>query len=236
MADIVQRWRLVYRRGSGAAGLAQRAELEAWESALVATDLPLATSNAAHPRPRLSMPPPLPVGFTGTRELLDLHLLERWQAADVRRRLEPVLPADHGLAELFDVWVGSPPLPADVVALDYAVATAPTAPGERLAKAVDALLGASRLERVRRRGERETRYDLRPFLLGLEVAGPPDRCSIRMRLAVHPEQGTGRPDEVVAALGERLEQGLAIAAGARTRIWTSDEPRPDAIAGDVTSG
>jgi radical SAM-linked protein len=231
MVDIAQRWRVVYRRGMGAAELAQRAELEAWESGLSGTDLPLATSGAAYPRPRLSMPPPLPVGFAGARELLDLHLVARSRSADVRAGVVRALPPDHDLIELYDVWVGAPALPAVVIALDYMVTASPDLGGDRLAEAAEALLGAEHLERARRRGERETRYDLRPFLLDVRIDRAAATCRIRMRLGVHPEQGTGRPDEVVAALGERLGADLSVTSGVRTRIWTADEQRPARIEG-----
>ncbi len=224
MAEIVQRWRVVYRRGPGARDLAQRAELEAWESALAQTRLPVATTGGAHARPRLAMPPPLPAGLTAERELLDLHLVERRPSAEVRERLVAVLPTDHALVDLFDVWVGAPPLPAVVVAADYVITIETAASPDRVATAVGALLRAGRLARVRRRGDRETEYDLRPFLLGLSLDEPsPAGVTLRMRLGSHPEQGTGRPDEVVAALADELAEAAAILGGTRTRIWTADE-------------
>ncbi len=232
MADVVQRWRVVYRRGQEAAGLAQRDELEAWESALEATGLPVATTSGARPRPRMAMPPPLPVGLIGERELLDLLLVERCTAAETRERLARVSPVDHAVVDLFDVWVGAPPLPAVVVAMDYAVTLDGPQDPEAIGPAVSRILAAPRIERVRSKGGREVTYDLRPFILGLRLETGADRlaetdaragCVLEMRLGVHPEQGTRRPDEVVAALADELGRPLAIGSGARTRIWTIDE-------------
>ena len=64
------------------------------------------------------------------------------------------------------------------------------------------------------------RYDLRPLLADLRVvtAGPP--VVVRVRTRIHPELGTGRPDEVVLALAERL--GVAVT----DRADRARTPRP----------
>ena len=236
MADVVQRWRVVYQRGREAADLAQRGELEAWEAALVASGLPVAMTGGEHPRPRIAMPPPLPAGLTGEHELLDVLFVERRDSATVRERLAAVLPPDHGLVDLFDVWIGTPPLPAQVVAADYAVTIHPGAGHDALRSAVARVLDTRRIERTRRRGDRATTYDLRPFILGLGVeASASPAAVLRMRLLVHPEQGTGRPDEVLATVGDELGEPLELVAGVRTRIWTADETLPPPFPGVVAA-
>jgi radical SAM-linked protein len=223
-ADVVQRWRVVYRRGPGARELAQRAELEAWEAALVASGLPLAVSAGAHPRPRLGTSLPLPVGLTAERELIDLHLVERRTSAEVRDRLGGALPPDHHLVELFDVWTGAPPLAGQVVAADYAITVGFRTDRPQLDDAISALLAAERLERTKRRGDRETAYDLRPFVLALSLdTASPAGGRLLMRLAIHPEAGAGRPDEVLAALSEAMGAPIEVVAGVRERLWTADE-------------
>ena len=224
MGDIVQRWRVTYRRGREAAGLAQRVELEAWETAVSEAGLPVATTAGGHPRPRISMPPPLPAGLTGARELLDLLLVERRRSTEVRDRLVAAAPTGHRIVDLFDVWVGAPPLPALVIAVDYTLTVRPRVGLERLGTAVAGVLAAPRIERVRRKADRATPYDLRPFILGLGVQGAEhEEAVVRMRLAVHPEQGTGRPDEVLAAISDALGEPLEMTSGERIRIWTADE-------------
>ena len=64
--------------------------------------------------------------------------------------------------------------------------------------AADDLLRADRLPRERSKGGGTVRYDLRPLLDDITVEpGPPP--IIRARTRFHPELGTGRPEEVVAA-------------------------------------
>lgn len=44
-----------------------------------------------------------------------------------------------------------------------------------------------------------------------------------MRLRHHPELGTGRPEEVLAALGERLGRDVQVRAMSRERLWLAGE-------------
>lgn len=234
MLELVQRWRIVYRRGPEAAGLAQRAEQEAWERAVLASRLPAAGAEAG--RPRLGFAIPLPVGLTAEAERFDLTLTARLTAEAVRTALEPAVPADHGIVELHDVWTGEPSLASRVAAADYrlvvgadrgadgadareAVTLAPGA----LAAACRALLTADRLDRVRRKGDRDVAYDLRPFLLALDAGDDPGGGVLRMRLRADQVLGVGRPDEVVAAVADALGQPLTVVEGVRSRLWLADE-------------
>jgi len=234
MQELVQRWRIVYRRGPAARELAQRAESEAWERAVVDAGLPVAGADVG--RPRLGFAIPLPIGLTAEAERFDLPLTERLAAHVVQAALEPVVPADHCIVELHDVWVGEPSLVSRVAAADYrlmvrglSVAIAdgstepvPLPPGA-LATACRRLIAAERLDRVRRKGDREIAYDLRPFLLRLD--GEQDALGgvLRMRLRADQAAGVGRPDEVVAAIGEALATPLEIIDGLRERLWLVDE-------------
>jgi len=164
---------------------------------------------------------PLPVGVAGEREVVDLYLVERLPAATVRAAVAAVLPAGLSLVELHDVWVGAPSAPAGVVAADYRVLVAGP-PRWVIEGAVLALLGAVTLPRERRREKKTTAYDLRPLILGLEVRGSDGSgVTLAMRLR-HASDAVGRPEEVVAALGEPpaapLPVPLAVRSIVRERI------------------
>ena len=47
--------------------------------------------------------------------------------------------------------------------------------------------------------------------------------ALRMRTRIHPELGTGRPDEVVAALSDELGGPIAIRAISRRRLLLADD-------------
>ena len=93
--------------------------------------------------------------------------------------------------------------------------------------AVLALLGAASLPRERRREKKTTAYDLRPLILGLEVrASDGMGVTLAMRLR-HAPDAVGRPEEVVAALGEppaSLGEPPTVRSIVRERIVMADDP------------
>lgn len=230
--EPVQRWRLVVRRAALAAEATQREQLTAWEDALAATGLPVAGLDAARAKPRFSMAAPLAAGIPGEGELVDLWLVERLPIWRVREAVAASLPRDHALVDLYDVWLGEAPLPGRVAASVYRVVLGSRVDPVRFAAAAASLIAADALPRDRRKGDGTVRYDLRPFLLGLQVEpGPGAASTVRMTLRHDPERGVGRPDEALAALAEVLGDGpLVTAAVVRERLLLAEAPPPEPAA------
>jgi hypothetical protein len=175
-------------------------------------------------------------------ELADLYLAERLTAPGLRARLVESMPRGYTVVELHDVWSGAPALAPRLVAADYRMTLLNVEPA-RLQSAVERLMAAQELPRERRKESRVVRYDLRPLLLDLR-AGPPDAealppsgaeagpavlgaagrvagaaaagaaAGLWMRLRHSQNLGSGRPDEVVAALAAELGMRPLPAAGA----------------------
>lgn len=206
----VQRWRLLIRRTAGP--LTQREHELAWEEALEASGLPCVRSAAGRRAPRMTFAVPLPVGVAGEAEPAEILLTERRRAVEVRTALRSVMPGGTELVDLHDVWLGEPGLPSLVTAADYRIELDPAVPVPALTDPVAALMNATELPRTR--GDR--RYDLRPLLVGLLVAsgGTGLRCRLRHDQAL----GTGRPDELLAELGERIGAPLPVLAIVRERV------------------
>lgn len=229
-----QRWRLVLARAGDAPEQSQRDLAASWEAAIVASGLPLAWSEGATPRPRISFGAPLPVGMAAHGELIDLVLTERLPVWQVREALAAATPPGWRLVDLGDVWLGGPPLAGRVVAADHRIelaASAPVVPGgppagpsaDLLAAACRSLLSARRIERERAKGAGVVTYDLRPLVADVRVEdpGPPVVLAVRTRL--HPELGTGRPEEVVAALASTVGAPLEVASIVRERLILADD-------------
>ena len=213
-------------RDGGGADQTQRDLAEAWESALRSAGLPLARAADARSRPRISFGAPLPVGMSADAELIDVVLTERWPAWRLREALTPVVPVGWRLVELHDVWLAGPALAGRVAAADYRVTLAGPVDGvlrERLAHACEVVLAARRLERERRKGEVTVTYDLRPLVVDVRLEPVADPVTLVARTRFHPELGTGRPEEVVAAIGEVLGESLAIETIVRERLVLADE-------------
>jgi radical SAM-linked protein len=218
-----QRWRLVLERLGDAPALAGRELIDAWEQAIETTGLPLHRPGGRS-RARVALGAPLPLGMAAERELAEIVLTEMLPVWRVRAALVGGLPAGWRLVDVYDVWVGSPALAGRVSGAQYRlVVDGPADPGA-IAAAAAALLQAGRLPRARIKGDSQVAYDLRPLLVdvGLTEPGPP--VVLRIRTKIHPELGTGRPQEVLAALADQLGRPLAAASITRERLILAGDP------------
>jgi radical SAM-linked protein len=228
----------VFARGGEALELPPSDAAASWEAALLRAGIPVALSQGRTSRPRLMFAAPLPAGLPADADLADLVLTERLTRADLWRRLGRCLPAGYRLVDLYDVWLGEPTLTARLVAADYRVTVANASPvgeGEgadlrdRCREACRELLGAATLSRIRPKGvDRSVAYDLRPLIVDLSICEPDDasdeRCvDLRMRLRLGGEGASGRPDEVVRGLAERLGRELTTERTVRERLLTADD-------------
>ena len=227
----MQRWRLVVSRCGPAAG-SQRDGPVAWESALTGTGLPVAGLDLPAPRPRYAIAAPLPQGMPGEAELVDVWLTERLPRWRVREALEAGLPEGHRLVDVYDVSLGEPALPGMVAASVYRVILRDDGPRpEAIRGAAAAMLAATTLPRQRPKGDTTVAYDLRPFLDAIAIESFLDGEALRMTLRHDPERGVGRPEEVLAELGERAGGPIPISGLVRERIVLRDRsaaPSPGA--------
>lgn len=238
--EAVQRWRLVLARDPLPASLGQRESVGAWDEALAASGLPIAGLDAPRPRPRFVLAAPLAAAVRGDAELADLWLVERLPRWQVREHLAPHVPAGHALVDLYDVWLGEPALPGQLVASVYRAALHAPADAGALARAAETLMLAESLPRERRKGDATVAYDLRPFLGALEVL-PSDAGAVvvRMTLRHDPARGLGRPEEALAALDAAVRGPTDSAEGpsgptlvvdgplVRERLVLAEAPPPD---------
>jgi radical SAM-linked protein len=230
-AEPRQRWRSVFRRDAAASAIEPRALQEAWEAGLAASTLPLlGRAGPGGLRPRISFAAGLPAGMAAERDVADIVLTERLPVDAVRRALRAALPDGHELVDLYDVWLGEPALAAQAVGADYVVTLQATCPDpETLRAGASRLLAAERLDRTRLKGGKQTRYDLRPLLVSIEVED--DRRPIAVRIGVRFDSalGNGRPEEVVAALGEACgAPRLTATETVRLRLHLESEQAPGA--------
>jgi hypothetical protein len=220
-APARQRWRLVLARPASKDALSGRELSAAWDTALDASGLPI-HHVPGKDRARLLFGAPVPAAMALEHELADVLLtafVPRWQ---VRETIAAAMPRDWRLVDLYDVWLGEPPLAGQVAAADYRIELDGADPS-----AVDAaarrLLSAASLPRERLKGTEPVRYDLRPLLANLTVTDPGPPAVIRARTRFDPSLGTGRPEEVVAALCEAGGAVLAVRSIARERVLLASE-------------
>ncbi|MCJ7711651.1 MAG: DUF2344 domain-containing protein [Chloroflexi bacterium] len=184
-------------------------------------------------RPRFAAAAPLAAAIPGEAELLDVWLTQRLPRWRVRQALAAVLPPGHSMMDVYDVWLGEAPLPGRVTASVYRAGLPPDADLAGVRVAAEALLAAGALPRERQKGEAKIAYDLRPFVQAIEVAeldavpgaglaivGP----VLRMTLRHDPEKGIGRPEELLAALEERVGFPLEVRSLVREGLILAASP------------
>lgn len=224
-AEPRQRWRLTFRREAVPAEFVGRAAIEAWQTALIESGLALAQLDAAD-RPRVAFGAPLSAAAEGEAELAEIFLAERIPAWRLREALADRLPDAYTLIGAEDVWLGAPPLPGRIVAADWRVELVPAdVDPEALRAAADRLLAATSLPRTRSKAGSDKAYDLRPLLEDVQVVGPiaGEPLVVRIRTRFRPELGSGRPEEVVAALADASGTDLVAQRTVRERLILVDD-------------
>lgn len=212
----------MFGRTVSAAPLPHREVVEAFEDALDRSGLPLVRDARRGGRPRLTFGAPLPIGMIVDREPFDLWLTELRPVGEVRMAVVHALAPGYALHEIFDVWLGAAALPACVKGAEYHVILEPGLAADELERGVSSLLAARILPRRRTKGGGTVEYDLRPLVAGLELRAE-DPPVLRIEVRFDPVRGSGRPEEVAAALGEVLEQPLSVSQTRRVRLILEDD-------------
>jgi hypothetical protein len=141
----------------------------------------------------------------------------------VRESLIRCAPSGWRLIGLFDVWLGAPALAGQVAAADYRIELQ-AVDGPRAQDAIRSLLAARTLPRERQKGGATVAYDLRPLLADVAFLDPGPPVVIRAQTRFDPVLGNGRPEEVIAALGEAVGVSLAVRSIVRERLVMRDDP------------
>ncbi len=177
-----------------------------WERLLRRAGLPLAYTQGFHPHPRLQFATPLPVGYWGEDEWLDIYLCEALEEELAFGRLAEQCPQGLRIQRVQTVPLDAPNLQARMREAEYRVLVWSTAPPAALQQAVAAFLDREQAPRTRLRKGRPQQYDLRPLILALAYVGaqahPEDGWvhTLQMRARCG-SQGSGRPEEVLEELG-----------------------------------
>jgi len=192
------RYRIIFTRDRTVRFVGHLDLAKTWERVLRRADLPVAFSQGFHPLPKITFASALPVGCTSEAEVMDVVLTEPIAPSDMAARLAPALPAGIAIASITEVPLNAPALQAALRWAEYVVTVETDETREQVESLVQTFLAAPSLMRERRGKS----YDLRPLALSLIVkAVSASSAQIAMRLLADASAGTGRPDEVLAALG-----------------------------------
>jgi len=215
----VQRIRVWFRKGERLRYISHLDVLRFWERAIRRAGLPLAYSQGFTPHPKLAFASPLPLGFVGESEIMDVTLDERMDLESFRARLAAETSEDLGMVAAAEVPLGTPAPQACLAWADYSVDVS----GVSLAEAgvvICDFLALTEMAWTGDRRERNRTIDLRAAVsqLSAEAAG----AGVRLRLRARAHQDlTVRPEDVLAALFPGVE-----ATAIRRIAVVLDEPSP----------
>ena len=221
-----QRVRLVYEKGDAIKFISHQDEFRLWERTLRRADLPLLYKQGFNPQPHMQFASPLGVGFTGVAEVIDLVLSPPVPLDALRARITAKLPPGvmvHGIEE---VAIKAKSLQGLLIGADYTIILY-AEPGELaeglIATRIADFLVQTEIWRERERKGKAYRYNLRPLIFELLDQGYDaaiEEQHIFLRVQQRPG-ATGRPDEVVAAMGlDDLARTLR-----RDKLYYSDQPQ-----------
>lgn len=195
------RLRVRFSRGQEVKFIAHLDIMRLWERALRRARVALAYSEGFSPHPRISLAVPLAVGVTSQAELMDVFITgwvsPHWFATAVSQQLPPGIE----ILGVYQVALTMPSLQSQVGYAEYEVEVETEKGPNEIESAVSGLLSVEHLPWHHQRDTGWRSYDLRSLIDDLWLVDCCDRyCTIGMRLRCDSD-GSGRPEQVVSALG-----------------------------------
>jgi radical SAM-linked protein len=212
--DKLHRYRIRYSKGPLLRFIGHLDLLRTWERILRRAKVPIAYTQGFHPHPRINLGVALPLGFSSECELIDLWVEPEINSTELSSTIVDAKPPGIELHSVEEVDSSSPSLQLSIEYAEYQVAFEPGRPKEKVESSVEDLLAQTSHLRERRGKS----YDLRPLINSITVSGNNGSITLKMRLSAN-QEGTGRPDEVLRALGFEPEKAQII----RTRLILTEE-------------
>ena len=185
-----------------------------WERTARRAGLHLVYSQGFHPLPKIQLAAALPLGFSARAELVDIWIDDTVRAEfippqgdqegrpykEIAKILQDASPPGLGILKVEEVDAHAPALQTQVISAEYEVNLREPGDGSGLIRRLSAIMEVESILR-QRRGKS---YDLRPLIEDLRLAPFSPAPLLFMRLAAR-EGATGRPEEVLDALGIAFE-------------------------------
>jgi radical SAM-linked protein len=170
-----------------------------WERALRRAKLPVEMSQGFNPHAKIQIAHPLPVGFSGKNEVVDIFLEKDISVETLEVQLKKALPEGLKINSI----VNAPEKPRSLTGLftraEYLV-TLRNTKRETVEDKITEIINSRNL--IRERNKKE--YDLRPLIHQMEIAQV-SGTDVTLSMVLSTEPGkTGRPDEVVFQFGFTL--------------------------------
>lgn len=204
----MQRLRLRFSRGEDLKYISHLDLMRLWERVLRRAGIPMAYSEGFSPHPRISLAAPLPIGVTSEAELMDIVVRKAVSPYYFLQNTKPQLPPGMEVFEILQISLTAPSLQSQAQFIDYRVSDRSDCTADEIRGAITATLRAEKLPWHHMRDTGPKHYDLRPLIEDLRLESWHDHVfTLSMRLRCD-ARGTGRPEQVTAALGLTDHPGL----------------------------
>jgi len=197
----MQRLRLRFGRGEEVKFIAHLDVMRFWERALRRASISLAYTQGFTPHPRISLAAPLPVGVTSEAELMDVWLYRWMPPQSFIMLLKSQLPHGFDIFEVWEVGLNMPSLQSSLAFAEYRVEIRRERTEQDVETFLYSLLQAKEFPWHHSRGNKMHFYDLRALIDDLWLINYHDSLYI-LGMRLHCDtSGSGRPEQVSAALG-----------------------------------
>lgn len=170
-----------------------------WERVLRRANLPVQMTQGFNPHAKIQIAHPLPVGFSGRNEIVDIFLDKEISIENISVQLRHALPEGLNIITLAIAPEKSQSLAGLFTRAEFHVTLRNTRK-DAVEEKITEIINSRNLLRERNR----KKYDLRPLIHQLEIANVSGTdVTISMVLSAEPGK-TGRPDEVAFQLGFTL--------------------------------
>jgi radical SAM-linked protein len=197
----MQRLRIKFSRGEEIKFISHLDIVRLWQRAFNRAGIEIAYSSGFTPHPRISLAAPLPLGITSEAELMDIVIVKGVAPQFFVSALNQQLPPGLQVDKVFPISADLPSLQSQINQAEYRVELETPSGPEDIQSAINNLLALEHLPWQHQRDTGPHQYDLRKLIDELSVIDWKTPVgSLSMRLQCN-SQGSGRPEQVAAALG-----------------------------------
>jgi radical SAM-linked protein len=197
----MQRLRLRFSRGEELKYISHLDLMRLWQRALRRAGIALAYSEGFNPHPRMSLAAPLALGVTSEAELMDIVLAKFISPHTFTTAVGRQLPRGIAIQQILNTPLTMPSLQSQLGYAEYTVGLATGKGQPEIEAAMADLLKKESLPWQHQRDTGPHKYDLRALIDNLWLINwHKGGCNIGMRLRCD-SSGSGRPEQVIAALG-----------------------------------
>jgi radical SAM-linked protein len=197
----MQRLRIKFSRGPEVKFISHLDIVRLWQRAFNRAGIEIAYSTGFTPHPRIALAAPLALGVTSEAELMDVFIVRgvapHFFISAVNQQMPPGMTVD----KVYPISAELPSLQSQVSRAEYRVEVETDSGPADVQAAIDSMLGKEHFPWQHMRDTGPHQYDLRALIESICVKEWTTPKGILSMLLRCDSNGSGRPEQVTAALG-----------------------------------